>query len=186
MDKSYTAEVEARRKLLRPILKAAKKIPEYEHRSKLKDDILVLQGKRYSVDTLNKLLEELNVFNLMTKINSDTIGFFGELNPLSNFHPASFYVNGTHYTSSEQFIQHAKAILFKDYSTTRKILNASSALECKELSKDIDKYSKELWEKEAKKCCKIGIKEKFAQNSGLKDVLIYCTENKQIVESAND
>ena len=170
MDKSYTAEVEARRKLLRPILKAAKKIPEYERRSKLEDDILVLQGKRYSVDTLNP----------------DTIGFFGELNPLSNFHPASFYVNGTHYTSSEQFIQHTKAILFKDYSATRKILNASSALECKELAKDIDKYSKELWEKEAKKHCKIGIKEKFAQNSGLKDVLIYCTENKQIVESAND
>ena len=186
MDKSYTAKVEARRKLLRPILKAAKKIPEYERRSKLEDDILVLQGKRYSVDTLNKLLEELNVFNLMTQSNHDTIGFFGELNPLSNFHPASFYVNGTHYTSSEQFIQHTKAILFKDYSTTRKILNASSALECKELAKDIDKYSKELWEKEAKKHCKIGIKEKFAQNSGLKDVLIYCTENKQIVESVND
>ena len=186
VDKSYTAEVEARRKLLRPILKAAKKIPEYERRNKLEDDILVLQGKRYRVDTLNKLPKELNVFNLMTKSNPDTIGFFGELNPLSNFHPASFYVNGTHYTSSEQFIQHTKAILFKDYSTARKILNASSALECKELAKDIDKYSKELWEKEAKKCCKIGIKEKFAQNSGLKDVLIYCTENKQIVESAND
>ena len=66
MDKSYTAEVEARRKLLRPILKVAKRIPEYECRSKLEDDILVLQGKRYSVDTLNKLPEELNVFNRTT------------------------------------------------------------------------------------------------------------------------
>ena len=186
VDKSYTAEVEARRKLLRPILKAAKRIPEYERRSKLEDDILVLQGKCYSVDTLNKLPEELNVFKLTTKSNTDTIGFFGELNPMSNFHPASFYVNGIHYTSSEQFIQHTKAILFKDYSCARKILNTSNALECKELAKSIDNYSKEIWETEAKKCCKIGIKEKFAQNNGLKDVLIYCTENKKIVESAND
>ena len=76
--------------------------------------------------------------------------------------------------------------MFKDYVTARKILNAGSALECKELAKNIDNFSKETWEAEAKKCCKVGIKEKFAQNSGLKDVLIYCTGNKKIVERAND
>ena len=182
MDKSYTVEVEAQRRLLRTILKAAKRIPEYEWRSKLEDDILVLQGKKYTVDMLNKLPEWLNVFNLIMKSNADTIGFFGELNPLSDFHPASFYGNGVHYTSSEQFIQHTKAILFKDYGTAKKILNASSALECKELAKGIDNYSKETWEAEAKKRCKIGIREKFTQNSGLKDVLIHCMENKKLLK----
>ena len=138
------------------------------------------------VEKLNKLPSELNVFNLTSKSNKDTIGYFGELNPLSNFHPDPFTVNGVHYTCSEQYIQHTKAILFKDYVTAKKILNATTALECKTLSKEIDNYDKTTWENSAKERCMQGIQQKFAQNSALKDVLIHCTGNKTIIESTTD
>ena len=74
--------------MLRPILKAARQIPAYQRRCRLEADELIIQGKHYTVDKLNKLPSELNVFNLTSRSNENTIGYFGELNPLSNFHPA--------------------------------------------------------------------------------------------------
>ena len=121
-----------------------------------------------------------------SKSNENTIGYFGELNPLSNFHPALFTVNGVHYICSEQFIQHTKAILFKDYITAKKILNTTSALECKTLSREIDNFDKSTWESCAKERCMEGIRQKFAQNRALKDVLVHCTGGKTIIESTSD
>ena len=185
-DKAYTAEVENRRRMLRPILKAARQIPAYQKRCRLDVDELVILGKHYTVDRLNRLPPDLNVFNLTSKNDEDTIGYFGELNPLSNFHPAPFTVNRIHYICSEQFIQHTKAILFKDYVTAKKILNATTALECKTLSREIENFDKPTWESCAKERCSEGIKQKFTQNSALRDVLIHCTGNKTIVESTSD
>ena len=137
--------------MLRPILKAARQIPAYQRRCRLEANELVIQGKHYTKDRLNKLPSELNVFNLTSKSNEDTIRYFRELNPLSNFHPAPFTVNGVHYICSEQFIQHTKAILLKDYIMAKKILNATTALECKTLSKEIDNYERETGETATKR-----------------------------------
>ena len=185
-DKAYSAEVESKRRLLRPILRAAQQIPANQRRCRLEEYVLVLQEKHYTIDKLGKLPANLNVFNLTSKSNEDTIGYFGELNPLSNFHPAPFTVNGVHYICSEQFIQHTKAILFKDYNTAKKILNATRALECKSLSKEIENYDWDQWESCAKDRVLPGIQQKFSQNSALKDVLIHCTGTKTIVESTSD
>ena len=186
IDKAYTQEVEHKRRLLRPILKAARRLPEYQGLCRLECDELVLKGKHYSFDRLDRLPSNLNVFNLSSKNDNHTVGFFGELSPLSNFHPANFTVNGVHYTSSEQFIQHTKALLFNDYATAKKIINATNAMECKELSRDILNFEKTTWEENAKSKCKPGIFQKFYQNSCLRDVLIHCTGDKQILESAKD
>ena len=186
IDKAYTQEVEHKRRLLRPILKAARRLPEYQGLCRLECDELVLKGKHYSFDRLDRLPSNLNVFNLSSKEDNHTVGFFGELSPLSNFHPANFTVNGVHYTSSEQFIQHTKALLFNDYATAKKIINATNAMECKELSREILNFEKTTWEKNAKSKCKPGIFQKFYQNSCLRDVLIHCTGDKQIIESAKD
>ena len=186
IDKAYTQEVEHKRRLLRPILKAARRLPEYQGLCRLECDELVLKGKHYSFDRLDRLPSNLNVFNLSSKEDNHTVGFFGELSPLSNFHPANFTVNGVHYTSSEQFIQHTKALLFNDYATAQKIINATNAMECKELSREILNFEKTTWEENAKSKCKPGIFQKFYQNSCLRDVLIHCTGDKQIIESAKD
>ena len=186
IDKAYTQEVEHKRRLLRPILKAARRLPEYQGLCRLECDELVLKGKHYSFDRLDRLPNNLNVFNLSSKEDDHTVGFFGELNPLSNFHPANFTVNGVHYTSSEQFIQHMKALSFNDYATAKKIINATNAMECKEISHEIHNFDKTTWEESAKAKCKPGIFQKFHQNSCLRDVLVHCTGDKQIIESAKD
>ena len=53
IDWEYTEETEKTRKLLRPILRLAKSIPKYKGKSKLEDDFLVVQGKKYTVSTIH-------------------------------------------------------------------------------------------------------------------------------------
>ena len=81
------------------------------------DDRIILKGKPYTIHTLNQLPDELNIFKVTSKEDQDTIGFFGEINPLSNFHLAPFRLEGIDYISSEQFIQASKAKYFGDYET---------------------------------------------------------------------
>ena len=82
---------------------------------------LVIKGRNYTTKNLYQLPEEINGFKATSKTEGDVLGFFGELNPFSNFHPAPFTINGQKYHSSEQCIQHQNVfslmILFmKDWS----------------------------------------------------------------------
>ena len=91
IDKAYTQEVEHKRRLLRPILKAARRLPEYQGLCRLDCDKLVLKGKHYTIDRLDRLPSNLNVFSLSSKEDNDTVGFFGELIPAIQFPPCQFY-----------------------------------------------------------------------------------------------
>ena len=50
------------------------------------DDTLVIRGKHYTVSNLHQLPAEINGFEATTKKDNGVTCFFGELNPLSNFH----------------------------------------------------------------------------------------------------
>ena len=90
VDKEYPIDIERKRKTLLPVLHAAKRLSNYKRQSRLEDDKLVLKGRVYNVNTLNQLPEELNVFTVTSKENENTVGFFSEINPLSNFYPSTF------------------------------------------------------------------------------------------------
>ena len=133
VDKEYCADTERKHCILRPILGAAKMKPDLKFKSHMEFDKLVIDGKRYGMDDLDKLPQTISPINVSTKSNDKVVSFFGELCPLSNFHPANFIYKGQSYHSSEQFIQHAKAQYFNDQETAQRILNAQSALACKQL-----------------------------------------------------
>ena len=185
-DKEYNEETERKRRLLRPILKAARNISEYQSNCRIEDEKLWINGKFYTVETLDQLPHDLNAFNVTSVSNSVCLGFFGELNPLSNFHPAMFTCDGKTFHSSEQYIQWKKAEFFNDMSTADNILSSSTALECKNLSANIQNFDKSKWDRNAKTLCTPGIYCKFAQNPALRDLLINCTGDRQIVECAKD
>ena len=180
-DKEYNEETERKCRLLRPILKAARNISEYQSNCRIEDEKLWINGKSYTVETLDQLPNDLNAFNVTSVSNSDCLGFFGELNPLSNFHPAMFTCEGKTFHSSEQYIQWKKAELFNDRISANNILSSSTALECKNLSINIQHFDKSKWDSNAKGLCTPGIYCKFAQNPALRDLLINCTGNRQIV-----
>ena len=136
--------------MLRPILKAVRQIPAYQRRCKLEADELVIQGKHYTIDKLNKLPSDLNVFSLTSKSNEDTIGYLGELNPLSNFHLAPFTLNGVHYICSEQFIQHTNKQLLQTAmesmtsAVTRLIESNEAMIKHKEVMDDLTQENRTL------------------------------------------
>ena len=169
-----------------PVLRAAKQLSNYKRQSRLEDDKLLLKGRVYNVNTLNQLPEELNVFKVTSKENENTVGFFGEINLLSNFYPSTFLHKGVHYISSEELIQANKAKFFGDLETYNQILCCSTSLECKNHSKLIRNVDESKWEEEAGNICLPGIRMKFYQNPMAMDTLLYKTGNKRIVECASD
>ena len=186
VDKEYPIDIERKRKTLLPVLRAAKRLNSYKRQSRLDEDKLVLKGRVYNINTLNQLPDELNVFTVTSRENEHTVGFFGEINPLSNFYPSSFSHEGVHYISSEQLIQANKAKFFGDLETYNQILCCSTSLECKNLSKLIRNVDESKWEEEAGNICFPGIRAKFYQNPVAMDTLLYKTGNKKIVECASD
>ena len=133
VDKEYCADTERKRRILRPILQAAKMKPDLKFKSHMEFDKLVIDSKQYGTDDLDKLPQAISPINVSTKSDDKVVSFFGELCPFSNFHPANFICKGQSYHSSEQFIQHTKAQYCTNQETAQRILNTQSALACKQL-----------------------------------------------------
>ena len=164
VDREFYQATEKDRRLLRPILKAAKNLPQYKKNCRLEGNQLVLDGKRYNKENLHQLPKKLDPMKVVTKTTEDSIGFFGELCLLSNFHHSPFLYNEVNYHSLEQMIQHMKAKVFVEKVVQKQILDAKTPLECKHLSKDISNFSFKTWAKKAKDVCKKGLEAKFMQN----------------------
>ena len=172
VDREYTKETEEKRRELKPYLRAARHLPKYQRKCRLEGDALIILGTSYRTNDLEKLPQELHGENISCVPNRESYEFFGKLHPFSNFYATNFNFQGYEYHSSEQMIQHLKASYFGDEETAQKILNASSAFECKRLSKEIADYNHKDWCSIAKNMCESGIKVKFDQNPVIKKKLL--------------
>ena len=101
----------------------------------------MIDRKRYTKDTLDQLPRNLDVMKVTTKSNEKSLGFFGELCPLSNFYPSSFVFDGISYHSTEQLIQHTKTKFCGDKQSEINILASKTPFECKRLSREISNYN---------------------------------------------
>ena len=127
--------------ILRPILRAAKMKPDLRFKSCMEFDKLVIDGKRYGTEDLDKLPQLISPFNVSTKSNDTVVGFFGKLCPFSNFYLAKFTYKAQSYHSSEQFIQHTKVQYCNDQETAEWVMNTQSALACKQLGYMVKNYN---------------------------------------------
>ena len=184
VDKQYSQEIENTRRILRLIIRKARR-GTYKGLCRMDKDQVVIDGKRYGLHNLHQLPPDLSTFKCTSEETEDCIGFFGELNELSNFHPCKFKVDGLTYSSSEQWIQHCKAKYFKDNISMAQIMSSENALESKLLGRDIIGYDERKWKDVAYQECYRGLFEKFQQNENLKKVLMD-TGNKTLVESSYD
>ena len=114
VSKEFGERTENECRLLKPILRAANNIKEYKRRCRLEGDHLVIKGHHYGRENLGELPPDISGYKVTSKENAGTVGFFGELNPLSNFHPCVFKVEDNWFHSAEQYIQLKKAEYFND------------------------------------------------------------------------
>ena len=185
IDKEYSRTTEKERRLLRPVLHAARRLEKYKGRCRLEGPHLVVDGKHYHRQNLLTLPSDLDTVSATSKSNDSVLGFFGELHPFSNFHQCKFSYNGIDYNSSEQFIQARKAEYFEDDIARDRILAAEDAQDCKEIARNINNFDKCEWNKAAEALCEPGICQKFLQNEKLLETLLE-TGTKTLVESSFD
>ena len=142
IDREYSKAMEKERRVLRPIVKAARKIEEYKGKCWLEGPYLKLDGKRYHRQNVHTLPEKLSPAEVTSVSNDNSVAFFGELNPFSNFHPCQFSLEGLDFHSTEQYIQMKKAEFFRDDVAKERILHCEDALDSKMISKDILNFNK--------------------------------------------
>ena len=145
----------------------------------------MVEDMALTINNLRSLPPDLSGYKYTSRENQETIGFYGELNPMSNFYNCEFTVNNLKFHSSEQLIEFNKAKHFGDHVTMSQIMYADTPLECKQLSREIVNYDENNWRQVAKNMCQEGITEKFKQNPTVSDILLE-TGNKKLVESSFD
>ena len=186
VNREFSPEVERKRRTMLPILRAARHIDNYKKQIRLEKDKVVIKGKDYDMSNIHDLPDDLNAFTVTSKETENVVGYFGELNPMSNFFPAPFTLDGQHYISSEQYIQASKAKLFNDLDVYNQIMGCKCSADCKEFSRKIRGVDNAKWDTMAADICRPGIREKFVQNPILLEILVKRTGAKCIVECAKD
>ena len=81
VDRQYSEETENKRRILRPIYKAAKNHSAFKGRCTMEGEYLKIRGIRYSVDDINKLPEELNSFQMHKQRNTRCAGILRRIKP---------------------------------------------------------------------------------------------------------
>ena len=91
---------------------------------------------------------------------------------LSNWYLSDFTVNGTVYSSMEQYMMYQKALLFQDTAIAQQILSTSNVGKVKALGRSVHNYDDILWNGLRQIIVYKGLLEKFRQNDDLKNRLL--------------
>lgn len=102
---------------------------------------------------------------------------------LSNWYSSHFTVNGTAFSSMEQFMMYRKAICFNDEAAAVQILSTSDAAGIKALGRQVANYDESMWNGIRQIVVYEGLMAKFSQNDGLKAKL-KATGNAVLAECA--
>ena len=181
----YPPHIKRARDRLRPLLRHAKTTPAFKDKSKLQDEYLVLNGIRYGLRDIPKLPEEMATYKAAQKTDDNALAFHGEFSPFSNFHPCKFTINHQTFSSSEQFIQYQKALMFGDSVIADQILTCDNAYEAKHLGYHIAGFDMKRWINDGYSLCYDGIHAKFTQNRNLL-MMLKSTAPKVLVEATSD
>ena len=100
--------------------------PKYKDKCKLQGDKLLVDGVKYTVDTLGNLPIKLAAYQAAEKCDNTTLVFHGEWSPYSNFHPSPFQIDGILYNSAEHYIQYQNSLLFGDSVMANQILRSQN------------------------------------------------------------
>ena len=102
---------------------------------------------------------------------------------LSNWYPSEFIVNGTVFSSMEQYMMYKKAVCFHDKEIADKILMTDDVVEIKALGRLVANYNDNYWNGVRQIIVFEGLFAKFSQNEDLKFQL-KTTGDKLLAECA--
>lgn len=109
--------------------------------------------------------------------------FFGAKDALSNWHPCRFSYHGVDFSSVEQFMMFSKARLFGDDEASAAILATRHPKDQKAIGRKVKGFELAAWEAKREAIVYVGCREKFAQNPGLRSLLL-ATAPTELVEAS--
>ena len=179
MSEDFPKEIENRRQVLMPILKAAWKQPGIQ--ATLSVDKLIINSQAYTIDTLHRLPPQLSLQQTSLVSSGEKVFFFGRSAPFSNFFPAPFRLDGRDWKCTEQYYQARKADEHNDEAAYENIMITSDPAEMYHIGRQI--HTSPRWNQGmAKKVMEKANFSKYDQNEHLKTVL-KSTTGKMIVEA---
>ena len=105
------------------------------------------------------------------------IGFYHEYDSygcFSNWYPAEFDNAGKHYANSEQFMMYHKVMMFGREDLAEKIMQTSDPKQCKAIAgQPFPEFRSATWEATCYTIVKRGVKAKFSQNAGIRNILLH-------------
>lgn len=151
----------------------------------------ILKLNYFTEDEFRSVLRVNNVeFNFeynklfKTEFDINEFEFFWENNsPFSQWYKVNFELNGTTYTSAEQFMMAKKAELFNDIETKQKILSTNNTRKQKNFGRQVKNFDETIWNANKIKIVYMANNLKFSQNIALKEKLMNTT-GKLIVEAS--
>ena len=169
LKEDFPVEIDQRRAKLYPIAKAAWR---NNKKALLVRDRLVMEGKWYDVNSLDKLPVNLQPASLASRVTDAAILFHGKDYYLSNFYCAPFTLDGKKFNSSEQYYQYTRAKHCSDDETAAEILATGNPVEQMKLGRKISATADQWNDMLAENIMETGIRAKFQQNKDLLDKLL--------------
>jgi ribA/ribD-fused uncharacterized protein len=143
----------------------------------------MLNPKMYNFQELDRLPKELQPKSVFTPTRGNITAFFTHHSPLSNHHSATMTIDGTQYSSNEQYYAESKAKAFGDLEKAAAIMKETNPVKIKSLAKDIKNFNQQTWGNICNDIMKKGLWHKFHQNKSLKEFLLN-TGSTTLVEAS--
>ena len=141
LSEDFPREIAYKRRKLFPVFSKARRIPGINKNSvSLKADILIINGKRYTVDMLDQLKNDLDMKTFNERSNDSRIvfgGMYSNFHPLSNYYACPITFRKQKYRSLEQAYQHCKSTFFGQAESASRIMASRDPAEAKRISYDV-------------------------------------------------
>lgn len=122
------------------------------------------------------------MYRTLSRGNAFTL-FWGAESPFSQWHPARFVVDEVSFSCAEQYMMHAKALLFGDEASAEQILAAASPAEQKRLGRRVSGFREEPWNAERESIVYRGNHARFTQAPPLLEALL-ATAGTRLAEAS--
>ena len=133
-------------------------------KAKLVGDKLIVNSRRYSIETLKDIPSELQLKNLATRELESAILFNGKNSQYSNFYSCKFILEGKVFNSVENYFQYQKAYHLGDSNAADLIMCSDDPVQQMRIGRRLPE-DKQLWNDTiAEQTMEIGIKAKFEQD----------------------